>query len=359
MVREQSEKPVALFSQRLRILGVSALLLLVFCGVLAAGEAHKTASGYPKRSLNMIVPFGAGGATDLIARALAVGMEQYLGVNIAVNNMPGSASAVGNEYVMNSAHDGYTILVQPTDITSIKVMGQSKLTFKDWEFLYITAGVPTVIAVNPNSPIKNFDDFLKALKADTMTIATSDSGCAFTRGVGLILKEEPDSKRPELIPSGGGNPAALSCVKGDVDAVACGLPECIDLVRSGALRPLVYFGASAITLDGANGSKITIPCISEKYPSLQPILPFGGWGSIAMPKDTDPEILDLLTKAVDYAANRKEYIDFMKQKTFVLVGLMGKDAANWAETSTYVNSYLLYDMGFTKNNPADFGWPRP
>ncbi|MDR1519847.1 MAG: tripartite tricarboxylate transporter substrate binding protein [Planctomycetota bacterium] len=345
-------------THRLGMAGTLALLLLSGSGILAAGEAHKTAAGFPKRSLNMIVPFGAGGATDLIARSIAVGMEEYLGVSIAVNNMPGSASAVGNEYVMNAPHDGYTILCQPTDITSIKVMGQSKLTYKDWDFLYIAAGVPTVIGVHPDSPIKTIDDFVNAMKADTITIATSDSGCAFTRGVGLILRSETGLKRPELIPSGGGNPAALSCVKGDVDAVACGLPECIDLVRSGVLRPIVYFGASAIDIDGAQG-KIRIPCISEKYPDLQPLLPFGGWVSVAMPKGTDPEILDLLAKAVKYSATKKAFTDFLAQKTFVPVGLTGKEADKWAEDSSYTNSYLLFDMGFAKTDPASFGWPRP
>ncbi len=343
---------------RLRMAGALALLLLAGAGLLAAGEAHKTAGGYPKRSLNMIVPFGAGGATDLIARSIAVGMEEYLGVSIAVNHIPGSASAVGNDYVDNAPHDGYTILCQPTDITSIKVMGQSKLTYKDWEFLYIAAGVPTVIGVHPDSPIKTVDDFVNAMKADNITIATSDSGCAFTRGVGLVLRNEPKCKRPEFIPSGGGNPAALSCIKGDVDAVACGLPECIDLIRSGALRPIVYFGASAIDIDGTKG-KIRIPCISEKYPSLQTLLPFGGWVSVAMPKDTDPEILDLLSKAVAYSAAKKTFSDFLAQKTFVPVGLTGKDANKWAENSSYTNSYLLFDMGFAKTDPATFGWPRP
>lgn len=86
-------------------------------------DGEQAAVEYPTRDLSMIVPFGAGGATDLICRTLAAEMEKQLGVSIAVTNMPGSASAVGTEYVNEADHDGYTLLGYPTDITSINGHG--------------------------------------------------------------------------------------------------------------------------------------------------------------------------------------------------------------------------------------------
>ena len=115
-------------------------------------DGEQAAVEYPTRDLSMIVPFGAGGATDLICRTLAAEMEKQLGVSIAVTNMPGSASAVGTEYVNEADHDGYTLLGYPTDITSIKVMGQSDLTYEDWNALVIGCAVPTSIVVKPDSP---------------------------------------------------------------------------------------------------------------------------------------------------------------------------------------------------------------
>lgn len=327
-------------------------------GANQSGSSGGSDIDYPTRDISMIVPFGAGGATDLIARAIAVGMEKELGVSIGVTNMPGSGSAVGNEYVYESEHDGYTILCQPTDITSIAVMGQSELTYEDWNVLYVAAAVPTVIGVNPSSDINTVEDLVAAMKEDTLSIATSDSGCAFTRGVGLILQEEPDCKKPELIPSGGGANAALSAVKGDVDAVACGLPECIEYVRSGDLKPIVYFGTSDITVSGSAGD-VHIPWICDTYPQLEDMMPFGGWVSVAVPADTDPAIAEILTNAAIEAAHTEEFTSFLESKTFVPVDLSGQEANDWAEQSTYTNAWLLYDMGFTTTSPETFGWPHP
>ena len=323
-----------------------------------SGSGGGTDIDYPTRDISMIIPFSAGGATDLIGRALATGMGEYLGVNIAVTDMPGSASAVGTEYVMDSEHDGYTILCQPTDITSIAIMGQSELTYEDWNTLYVATAVPTVICVPPDSPINTVEDLVAAMKERVLTIATSDSGCAFTRGVGLILQQEPDCQTPQLIPSGGGGNAALSAVKGDVDASACGLPECIEYVRSGDLKPITYFGASDITVTGSAGD-VHIPWVCEAYPQLESYMPFGGWVGMAVPADTDPAIAAKLTEAVEYAANTDEFIDFLKSKEFVPMSLKGDEANAWAESTTYTNAWLLYDMGFTSTSPEEFGWPRP
>lgn len=323
-----------------------------------SGGSASTDIDYPTRDISMIIPFSAGGATDLIGRALATGMGEYLGVNIAVTDMPGSASAVGTEYVMDSEHDGYTILCQPTDITSIAIMGQSELTYEDWNTLYVATAVPTVICVPPDSPINTVEDLVAAMKERVLTIATSDSGCAFTRGVGLILQQEPDCQTPQLIPSGGGGNAALSAVKGDVDASACGLPECIEYVRSGDLKPITYFGESDITVTGSAGD-VHIPWVCEAYPQLESYMPFGGWVGMAVPADTDPAIAEKLTEAIEYAANTDEFIEFLESKTFIPMSLKGDEANAWAESTTYTNSWLLYDMGFTSTSPEEFGWPHP
>ena len=346
------------------VLALVMVLSLVACGDKTddtkdpAADGEKQTVDFPTRDITMIVPFGAGGATDLICRTLAAEMEKALGVSIAVTNMPGSASAVGTEYVYEADHDGYTILGYPTDITSIKVMGQSDLTYEDWNALVIGCAVPTSIVVKPDSPYQTLEELVAAMKAEQLTIATSDSGCAFTRGLGLILQQEPDCIQPELIPSGGGANAALSAVKGDVDAAACGLPECIEYVRSGDLKVLTYMGSSAITIEGANGS-IDIPWVCDVYPQLEDNMPFGGWVGMAVAADTDPEIYEILRQAAVKAYESDAFQTFVEQKTFVPMGISGQEANDWAKSTSYINSWMLYDMGFTTTSPETFGWPHP
>lgn len=336
-----------------------SIILVIAILIASLSVVTAFADDYPERDISFIVPFGAGGAGDLIGRALAAEMEKDLGVSIAVTNMPGSGSAVGTEYVQDSEHDGYTVLVYPTDIGSIAVMGQSEQTFEDWEALYIAAVVPTAIVVPADSPFQTLEDLVAAMKEETLSIATSDAGCAFTRGLGLILQQEPDCITPNLIPSGGGGPAALSAVKGDVDATACGLPECIEYVRSGDLRVLGYEGNSSITIEGADGSEIELPWVGDLYPELADDMPFGGWIGIAVPKGTDEEIVKTLTDACVKAGETDTFKEFLDSKTFVPVALSGDDANDWAERTTYINSWMLYDMGFTTTSPETFGWPHP
>ena len=205
---------------------------------------------------------------------------------------------------------------------------------------------------------QTLEELVAAMKAEQLTIATSDSGCAFTRGLGLILQQEPDCIQPELIPSGGGANAALSAVKGDVDAAACGLPECIEYVRSGDLKVLTYMGSSAITIEGANGS-IDIPWVCDVYPQLEDNMPFGGWVGMAVAADTDPEIYEILRQAAVKAYESDAFQTFVEQKTFVPMGISGQEANDWAKSTSYINSWMLYDMGFTTTSPETFGWPHP
>ena len=166
-----------------RSLGFFGLSLVLFLGLtfMVSGQA-KAADSWPERSIVMIVPFDPGGATDQIGRALKGFMEEKLGVPIAVQNMPGGATSVGNQYVFDAPHDGYTILVEPTDITSIAVMGQSKLTWKDWEFMGVAAAVPNAFVVHPDSPIKTVKDLAEALKKEQLTCSVAASGCAVDQG---------------------------------------------------------------------------------------------------------------------------------------------------------------------------------
>lgn len=339
-----------------KLIALILAVILVMACFAGCGAEEK----FPSRNINMIVPFGAGGATDLICRTLAAEMEKELGVSIAVTNMPGSASAIGTEYVYNECeHDGYTILGYPTDITSIKVMGQSELTYEDWNALYIATAVPTSIVVPKDSEYETLADLIAAMKEKTLTIATSDSGCAFTRGLGLILQEEPDVNQPTLIPSGGGAKAALAAVQGDVDAAACGLPECIEYVRSGDVRVLTYMGNGSIDLEMSDGSTISLPWVVDDYPQLADQMPFGGWVGMAVPADTDPEIYEILRAACEKAANTDAFKEFMEVKTFVPVGKTGEEANEWAKNSTYVNTWMLYDMGYATTSPDTIGFERP
>ena len=328
----------------------SLMLLLV----LVVGMVAFAADKYPSRPIVMIVPFSPGGATDQIGRKLSPSMQKYLKTPIAVQNMPGGATAIGNQYVYDAPKDGYTVLVQPTDITSIAVMGQSKLTWKDWDFLGVAAAVPAVFLVHPDSPLKNIKDLEKALREKQLTCAVAADGCAWTRAIGLynnLIK----GKMPKLVPMGGGYPAAVSALKKEVDLAACGLPEAYDLIAGKKLRVIGYWGTENIKVPGYGN----IDSVVATYPNFKRYLPFGGWVGMAVPKGLPKNVLSKLQKAYNYAAAQPEFKEFLAKSFYVKVGLSGKKADDFAALSTSVNAWLLYDLGFAKINPQELGISRP
>ena len=331
-----------------RKLAVLLALLACFLSVLVAKD-----KAYPSRPILMIVPFGPGGATDLITRKTQPIMEKMLGQPIAVQNMPGGATAIGQQYVQDAKHDGYTVLAQPTDITSIAIMGQSKLMYKDWAFVGIAAAVPSSFVVHPDSQFKTIEDLVAVMKTTKLTCAVADSGCAWTRAVGLFCKEL-NLVVPQFVPSGGGHNAAVSAMKKEVDFAACGLAEAIDLIEGDKLRTLAYWGDAEVTLP--NGTKI--PTFGAKYASLAKYTPFGGWVGMAVPANTPKDALDKLINAYKTAVSDKSFIDFCNERHFNIVGKYGSDADAYAKDSTSINAYLMYDLGFTKTNPAKLGIQR-
>lgn len=334
-----------------RLIGTALVITLCILTLLTVTIA---APGYPSRPITMIIPFAPGGATDLIARALKPHMEKNLGISIAATNMAGAATAVGHQYVWDAPHDGYTILVQPTDIVSIAVMEQSKFTYRDWHVVGVAAAVPAALVVSPDSPIKTIQDLVAEMMKRSITVSVAAKGCAWTRTI-MLMARTLGTKDPQLVPMGGGNPAAVSAMKKEVDLGACGLPEAIDLILGKKLRVIGYFGAADVELPGVG----TVPSISKAYPQLGKFLPFGGWVGMSVPKDTPTDIKEKLQQAYDYAVSTPEFKKFLADSYFASVGVTGEKAEAYVSLSTSVNAWLLYDLGMAPKSPAEFNIPRP
>lgn len=326
--------------------GVLVILVLICWSGVASASAE-----WPQRSILMVIPFNPGGATDQIGRTLEPLMEEKLGVPIAAQNMPGGATSIGNQYVFDAPHDGYTILVEPTDITSIAVMGQSKLTWQDWNILGVAAAVPAVFVIHPDSSIKSIAELATVMKEKQLSVGVAASGCAWTRAISLFAKEN-GVKQPMLVPMGGGHPAALAALKKEVDLAVCGVPEAIDLIKGKKLTALAYMGAEDI-------QEPFIPAITKAFPGFNKFVPFGGWVGMAVAKGTPVNVVAKLQNAYNYAVNSNKFKEFLAENNFLEVGLSGEDAEEYVAVSTSVNAWLLYDLGVAPISPEEFEIPRP
>jgi len=157
-----------------------ALAATLACGVALPLQAQPNASGWPAKPVKLVVGYAAGGATDVIARLVAVKLGDQLGQPVVVDNRAGANSNVGAEAVARAPADGYTLYVF-TIANTINATLYPKLGYdpvKDFEPIGMIAKIPNILVVNPKLPIKNLADYVRYAKEakDGITFASSGSG---------------------------------------------------------------------------------------------------------------------------------------------------------------------------------------
>ena len=318
-------------------------------GGTSASDAEK-GSGWPDRTITVVVPFDAGGATDLIARAMQPKMEEYLGVDMAVQNMSGGSTAVGNQYVLDADPDGYTVIMQATEIANIWSMNQSDITYRDFNYVGMAVAVPGIFVVKPDSPYQTLDDLTAAIKEKKITVGTCGGGDAWTLTFALYA-DSVGAISPEYISEGSGKNAAIAAMKGEVDVGSCGIPEAVELLQGGELRALGCLTAEDVELEGYG----TIPSIAKTCPELAGFMPYGGFIGMSVSKEVPAEVVTKLQEAFEYAWKEAEFQKYMETSNFVPLGYIGADAEAYVKMRESLNASLLYDLGIAERNPADIG----
>ena len=209
-------------------------------GVLATAAA--VAQDYPwkpDRPVTLIVPWAAGGSTDQMARIVASEVESELGQKMVVVNQPGASGSVGTKGVLEGTKDGYTWAAgAAVDIGGYKVLGLLDSQLKDWNMFFAVANVAS-LAANPNSGITDFGKFLETLKTKGATTPVATAGLS-SAGHNYMESIKKAAKGVEYrhVTYDGGNPAVLSTVSGETQAVAQLLVEMSEMIKGKRLVPL-------------------------------------------------------------------------------------------------------------------------
>lgn len=321
--------------------------------VLLAVGAGMAFAAFPERSINMIVPFGAGGGTDVWNRTLAAMMEKTLGQKIIVNNMTGAGGGTGTAYVWNAKHDGYTICATSETPLTLPVMTGMEQTAKDWEY-FIAGGSPGLLCVNKSSGFKTFDDLVAAAKAapDKIKIASTAGGLWFIHA--NLFSKYGD------VPLGnatydGSRPAILACVSGETIAVSASAGEVADFIKAGELIPLIAVQPNDYDMAGFG----VIQAVTKKIPALDKYLPINQWLGFCIPSDTPDEAKAALTKAFNAATQSPEFKKFAGDQFGLVYNLTGADAKALATKQQESMCWILQDMGKTQHSPEKFGIKKP
>jgi tripartite-type tricarboxylate transporter receptor subunit TctC len=237
------------------------LLVIALCLPLAA-----QAQAYPSKPVRLIVPFPAGGPSDLFGRALAQGMGERLGQPVIVENVSGVGGVIGVDRAAKAEPDGYTLALNSASTVAIAPYSLSKLPYdvkKDLALITVVVRVPEVLAVHPSVPAGSLEEFIAYAKKNPGKINFgSAGGGSITHLAGELLKAEAGVDMVHVAYKGAA-PAVTDLVGGTVQMGIFDVPVLLGHIRAGKLKALaVTSGARASTLP-------EVPTTAEKgYPNV-------------------------------------------------------------------------------------------
>lgn len=264
------------------------------------------AADYPSQTIKVVVPFPAGGSTDLVTRALAVELAAALKQNVVVDNKAGAGSLVGSEWVAKAPADGYTLLM--AGLTNVFLPYVHKnLRFHpvdDFANIGLVADLPNVIAVNAATPYKKLDDVIKAEKAKPKSINFASAGVATPSHLVCEMVNFQTGTQLEHVPYKGNAPAVADLMGGHIPTMCNNLGGTLPFMNSGQIRILAQTGKTRST------AVPDVPTFAELGISG---LEAGLWMGLVAPKATPAEVIKTLNLALTKAMASPALKDKLQQ----------------------------------------------
>ena len=270
----------------------AACLGLAWLGGRSTMSAHAD-STYPIQPVRWIVPYAAGGATDVLSRLICQHLSDRLGQPFIVENKPGAGSNIGTQAVINSPPDGYTLLLTST-ANAINASFDPSLTFDFAKGIEPVAGVariPLVLVVNNSLPIHDVAEFIAYAKANPGKLSIASSGIGTSLHLSGELFKAMAGVQFTHVPYRGSAPGLTDVMAGQIQGMFDNVTSSFEFVRTGKLRAL------GVTTKERSDTLPDVPPISDTLPGYETSSFYG----VGAPHDTPTEIVDLLNKNINAA----------------------------------------------------------
>lgn len=281
----------------------------IFAGLLLAGIAAMPAAKaeYPDRPITIIVPFAAGGTTDVVARIMGDPMSRILKQQVVVENVTGAGGTVGVTRAKNAAPDGYTILMGNLGTQAASVGLYPKLAYDprtDFEPIMNTGGTPMLVVAKKDLPVKDFKEFITYLKANAAKMNYGTGGVGATSHLTCLYLDYLLDAKPTHVPFRGSGPALNALLSGSVDYVCDQTVGVVPTIQAGQANGLVVATPDRISVVP------NVPTSKEQgLPDFQAI----GWNALFAPKGTPKDTVEKLNAAARAALKddntRKRLLD--------------------------------------------------
>ena len=249
------------------------------------------AQAYPTRPVTVIVPFAAGGATDIFGRLMGQWLSERLGQQFVIENRPGAGTNIGTAVVVKAPPDGYTLLLAGPP-AAINATLYDNLTFNFIRDIMPVAGIiraPLVLVVNPAVPATTVPELIAYAKANPGKISFASSGTGTTPHLSGELLKRMASIELVHVPYRGDAPALTDLLGGHVQMYFAGVAPSIEYIRTGKLRVL------AVTTATPSEALPGIPTVADFVPGFD----VSSWFGICAPKNTPVDIVDKLNKEIN------------------------------------------------------------
>jgi tripartite-type tricarboxylate transporter receptor subunit TctC len=266
-------------------------------GLLALGAliAPSQAQTYPARPITLIVPFAAGGPTDIIARIVADHMSKTLGQQLVVENVVGAGGTTASTRAMRAAPDGYTIIMGHMGTHAAAVPLYPNLAYhpvKNFDPIGLAAGTPVLIVAKKDFPAKDLKEFIAYVKANTDKINMAHAGVGSVSFTSCLLLNALMDVKPTAIPFQGTGPALNALIGGQVDYMCDQIVNLVPQIEAGNIK------AYAIGTPERSPALPNVPTAKE---AGLPKFDVTAWNALFAPKGTPKEALDKLSDALNKA----------------------------------------------------------
>jgi tripartite-type tricarboxylate transporter receptor subunit TctC len=298
-------------------MGLNRFALAAVAGAALAGGSVLALAGpaearwEPQRPITLIVPWGAGGGTDTVARTLAAAMERELGQPINVVNRTGGSGVIGHAALASARPDGYTIGTINVDLSQQVCQGTTDLKADRFTQLALINMEPAGISVDADSEFRTIGQLLDAIRsrpAGSFTASgTGQGGIWHLALAGWLVSSGIEPAKVRWVPAQGEGPALNDLAAGSIHMATPPLSTALPLVQAGQIRPLATMGAARFE------PLPDVPTLAEATGNEWRI---GTWRMIGAPAGLPADVRDRLAGAVEAAYNSREFVDFMNNRGF-------------------------------------------
>ncbi|WP_296106909.1 tripartite tricarboxylate transporter substrate binding protein [uncultured Agrobacterium sp.] len=288
------------------MLAASAAALLTF-------NTAAYAEGFPERAITLVVPFAAGGSTDVVARVIAQKMGDALGQQIVVENVGGAGGNLGADRVARAEPDGYTILMGTVATHALNPLILKTKPYdpeKDFAPISLLVIVPNVLVVNPQLPVDNVAELIALLKKEPDKHAYASSGNGTPLHLSGELFKSMAGVEMQHVPYKGSGPALNDLLGNQISIMFDNLPSSSAHIKSGTLKAL------GVTTAERASSFPDVPTIAETVPGYETYT----WNALFAPAGTPPEAIAKLNEAAKTALSDPDVAKRMADFSAKIVG---------------------------------------